>query len=273
MTNRKTFDLSVITIVLNGEKHIECAIKSLIEQKPDNVEYIVKDGTSTDGTLDLINKYRDSIDYIYSIKDSGISNAFNQAISKCNGHYLLFLNSDDWLEPDAIQIALSAIQNELNQEKQADLICFGTKFWNADTCVNKALSKPAEIINEPTIHHGSCLMKRQAFERFGLFDEAYRYAMDYELFLRFICKKASYISINKYIMNRRLGGISYKHNHAAIRETLKARKNYFKGFRLYKWYYYAILKNNIGRFLRLSGMGFIYKLYWRIRNKKWAESN
>ncbi|CAK8711732.1 glycosyltransferase family 2 protein [Candidatus Electronema halotolerans] len=94
--------ITVITVVFNGAKHLEQAILSVIEQTHDNVEYIVIDGGSTDGTLDIIRKYEHAIDYWVSEKDGGIYDAMNKGLKLANGDYIGMLNSDDWLSTEAI---------------------------------------------------------------------------------------------------------------------------------------------------------------------------
>ncbi len=90
--------VTVITVVLNGEKYLEETILSVINQTYPNVEYIIIDGGSTDGTLDIIRKYEDKIDYWISEKDKGIYNAMNKGIYLTNyDSYMLFLNAGDSL--------------------------------------------------------------------------------------------------------------------------------------------------------------------------------
>lgn len=89
--------LSVITVVFNGEKYLEETIQSVINQTYDNVEYIIIDGGSNDGTLDIIRKYENVIDYWVSEKDEGIYDAMNKGIYTSKGNFLYFLNCGDYL--------------------------------------------------------------------------------------------------------------------------------------------------------------------------------
>jgi glycosyltransferase involved in cell wall biosynthesis len=88
--------ISIITVVYNGEKYLEETIKSVITQTYNNVEYIIIDGGSTDGTLDIIKKYEKYIDYWVSEKDHGIYDAMNKGIKVAIGNGLLFLNAGDY---------------------------------------------------------------------------------------------------------------------------------------------------------------------------------
>lgn len=89
--------ITVVTVVYNGEKTLEQTIVSVVNQTYDNIEYIIVDGASTDGTLDIIKKYEDKIDLWQSEPDGGIYDAMNKGIELANGDFCLFLGSDDIL--------------------------------------------------------------------------------------------------------------------------------------------------------------------------------
>ena len=91
--------ISIITVCYNSEAHIEEAILSVINQSYDNKEYLVIDGGSKDGTLNIIEKYKDRIDYFVSEPDKGISDAFNKGIKAASGDIIGILNSDDFSIP------------------------------------------------------------------------------------------------------------------------------------------------------------------------------
>ena len=94
--------ISIITVCYNSEAHIEEAILSVINQSYENKEYLVIDGGSKDGTLNIIEKYKDKIDYFVSEPDKGISDAFNKGIKAATGDIIGILNSDDFMMPDAL---------------------------------------------------------------------------------------------------------------------------------------------------------------------------
>ncbi|MEA1893278.1 MAG: glycosyltransferase [Campylobacterota bacterium] len=87
--------ISIVTVVFNGEKHLEQTIQSVVNQTYKNIEYIIIDGGSTDGTVDIIKKYEDKISYWVSEKDSGIYDAMNKGIDVANGEWINFMNAGD----------------------------------------------------------------------------------------------------------------------------------------------------------------------------------
>ena len=112
---KKSYDdkpmISIITVVFNGEKYLEQTIQSVINQTYDNVEYILIDGGSTDGTVDIIKKYGVQIDYWISESDSGIYDAWNKGLSLATGDIIGFCNADDFYE----QTTLVKIEQSLKK--------------------------------------------------------------------------------------------------------------------------------------------------------------
>jgi cellulose synthase/poly-beta-1,6-N-acetylglucosamine synthase-like glycosyltransferase len=104
---KKSFEnkplISIITVVYNGEKFLEETIKSVINQTYDNVEYIIIDGGSSDGTIDIIKKYEDYIDYWVSEKDNGIYDAMNKGIDLATGIWINFMNAGDLFFDNTIE--------------------------------------------------------------------------------------------------------------------------------------------------------------------------
>ena len=110
--------ISIITVVLNGEKHIKECLESLHDQKFKDYEHIIIDGGSSDKTLDIIKNYDDKIEYWCQKKDKGIYDAFNIGMTLCKGEYIGFLNSDDVFTPNAFQ----HLTNYIAKYKEKDFI-------------------------------------------------------------------------------------------------------------------------------------------------------
>ena len=100
--------VSIITVVLNGESHLEHTINSVLCQTYENLEYIIIDGGSSDGTQDIIRKYQDKIDYWISESDDGIYDAMNKGILQAKGELIGILNSDDWYELETVELMVNA---------------------------------------------------------------------------------------------------------------------------------------------------------------------
>ena len=103
---KKNPTISIITVVLNGEKTIEETINSVLNQKYNNLQYIILDGGSKDKTNEIINKYKDKIYYYKSEKDLGIYDAFNKGLDVASGDLIGFINSDDVFTNNALDILI-----------------------------------------------------------------------------------------------------------------------------------------------------------------------
>ena len=92
--------ITIITVCLNCEKTVEKTIQSVVSQSHEGIEYIIVDGQSSDGTLDIIQRCRSKISCLVSEKDSGIYNAMNKGLGLMTGDIVLFLNAGDYLYDD-----------------------------------------------------------------------------------------------------------------------------------------------------------------------------
>jgi glycosyltransferase involved in cell wall biosynthesis len=172
--------ISVVTVTFNSGLFLEQTIKSVINQTYDNIEYIIIDGASTDGSIEIINKYNDAIDYWVSEPDKGIAHAMNKGIAAATGDYILFLHADDYLlNNQVVQTAVSIMSG------RPDIAAFNIIFQRQD---NKIECKPRGFnlwLNFKTgIYHQGVLCSKIIFEKLGGFDESYKIAMDYEFWLR-----------------------------------------------------------------------------------------
>ena len=216
---KKSYDnkllISIVTVVYNGEKHLEQTINSVLEQGYENVEYIIIDGGSTDGTLDIIKKYEDQIDYWVSEPDNGIYNAMNKGTSLCCGDYVAFLNADDWHNGDTVE----TIVNALYECPTIDYIFGNVAMYKNDIseCVfNENLQN---YKNYMPFGHPSLYLKRSVLLNIK-FDEKYKVIADYNLVLTLINENYSYVYIDKILANYRIGGISSTSNLDAEHFTL-----------------------------------------------------
>ena len=151
--------ITVVTVVRNGEKTLEKTILSVINQTYKNVEYIIVDGASTDGTLEVIKKHEDRISYWISEPDKGIYDAMNKGIDLATGDYIALLNSDDWYEKDTCEI----IANKIN-EGRADIYYGMVRVIDKQT--NKSLYISGyiiNVINHNMIAYQTCFLSKEIY--------------------------------------------------------------------------------------------------------------
>lgn len=249
--------LSIITINLNNNEGLLKTINSVLNQTYNDYEHIIIDGGSIDGSVDVIKQYKsDKLTWI-SEKDNGIYNAMNKGILKSSGEYLLFLNSGDFL------YSTRSLENVFNNKSDADLICCSLKIELLEE--NKSIihsiknDKITEkFIFKQTIPHPSTLIKKELFVKFGLYDESYKIAGDYEFFVRAIKNKVKYTIEPLILSVFNNQGISWTNIDLVNAENLRIRKRYF----YYVFYFYTLFDflHKLGdKFFEKFKSGFINK--------------
>lgn len=248
--------LSIITIVLNDEQNIEKTILSVIHQKDVDVEYIVIDGSSTDETLNIIEKYKDKIDVLVSEKDNGIVDAFNKGAQLASGNVIGIVNSGDFLEEDVLKSVHNAFVEGV------DIVYGNVQYWDKGK-KDYIFSADHNYLGKfMSINHPAVFVKKEVYNKFGLFDEDYPVAMDYELMLRFFINGVAFKHIDKILSNMALGGISDINWQQAYKEAYMIRKKHLGfGIGLYFSYVFQVLKRHISNFLSKVGLEKIKKIY------------
>lgn len=241
--------ISIVTIAYNCEKEIEETILSVINQQYDNKEYLIIDGASKDGTMDVVNKYRDNIDVIISEPDNGRSDAFNKGIAHATGDYIVMMNAGDLLAEDALN------KFARNYESGYDVIKGNTIRWN-DVTGFKSIEHPVikypEIPFNFLICHQSTYISKSAYERFGGYGIDYKVVMDFELMLRFSRYNAKFMKINENLAVFRLGGISQTSSKRRIKEMKRAMlENEHNKFNTYIFILYVRLRSLMRNILNL----------------------
>ena len=241
--------ISIVTIAYNCEKEIEETILSVINQQYDNKEYLIIDGASKDGTMDVVNKYRDKIDVIISEPDKGRSDAFNKGIAHATGDYIVMMNAGDLLVDDALN------KFARNYEPGYDVIKGNTIRWNEETGF-KSIEHP--VIEYPEIPfnflvcHQSTYISRSAYERFGEYGIDYKIVMDFELMLRLSRHNAKFMKINENLAVFRMGGISQTSSKRRIKEMKRAMlENEHSKFNTYVFILYVRLRSLMRNILNL----------------------
>lgn len=198
---------SIITVCYNSEKTIERTIQGVLEQTYDNYEYIIIDGASTDGTLDIVNKYKDSFKdklKVVSEPDNGIYDAMNKGISMATGDIIGIINSDDFYENDSLEKIVAAYEqdheNPLSIYYGADRALLDGKEYSIGF-------QNAEFLDNSMISHPSCFVTKETYDTMGAFDTKYSCVADYDMMLRFKHSgKVKFVPVYAVLANFSLGG-------------------------------------------------------------------
>jgi len=220
--------ISVVTVVLNGARTIRDTIESVLRQEYGNIELIVIDGGSSDGTVDILREYDHAIDYWLSEKDRGIYDAMNKGISLCSGEYVGMLNSDDVFSgKDVVQDiadkfsstnadAIFSCLDIVDRENPRKIL---RKYRVAR--LSTALLRIGVMPPHPTFY-----CKRSCYAHGGMYKTDYRIAADFEMLVRLLTKqKISWEFIDKVTVIMRSGGVSSRGLKARItlnREVIRA---------------------------------------------------
>ncbi len=196
--------ISVVTVVFNGAKHIEETIRAVAAQTYVNVEHIVIDGGSTDGTVDVLRRYDDALGYWMSEPDSGVYDAMNKGVMQVRDpeSYILFANADDSLySPDALQRVI--------EQGRGEEILYG-RMLLADDKVSAVVGKRVELpdLALQTLCHPATFVRRRVFDSVGMFDTRYTIAADYDHIVRCFAAPVSTRFVDVVVSRMRMGGLS-----------------------------------------------------------------
>jgi glycosyltransferase involved in cell wall biosynthesis len=198
---------SIITVSFNSVVTIEQTILSVLNQTYSNIEYIIIDGGSTDGTVEIIKKHQAGISRWVSEPDKGIYDAMNKGIRLATGDWVGIINSDDYYELDAIEKVVIASRDNPSCEVFHGLL----KNWYKGQLYY--ISGPSiHMLNIDSLAHPTAFVKKDIYMKYGVYNESYSIVADYELFLRFKNKNVQFILIESVLANFRIGGISTKSN-------------------------------------------------------------
>lgn len=197
--------ITVVTPSFNQAQFLEETIRSVVLQDYPNLEYIVIDGGSSDGSVDIIEKYERYISYWISEKDRGPADAINKGFEKATGSILAYLNSDDVYQPGS----LHAIANAFATDEKADVV-YGNTFWTDGRGKVLAEKRQTPFSRLGYLYGGADLQqpatfwKRELHERAGGMNIEFRTAFDTELFFRFVSLGARFKYVRKFLASFRL---------------------------------------------------------------------
>lgn len=196
--------LSIITVCHNSKSTIRKTIESVLRQKENNMEYIIIDGGSTDGTIEIVKSYGTAIDLFISEKDEGISDAFNKGIKYAQGEIIGIINSDD-------EFLYGALRHVVDSMSEDTDVFFGNGIHVKKNGCSKLIyanPDPKELYIGMSMFHPGVFIRKRAYIRYGCFDKSYRFCMDRELLVRFFSKGAMFEYSDYYYAIYHFGGAS-----------------------------------------------------------------
>lgn len=183
--------LTVITPSYNQAAFLERTILSVLNQGYPNLEYIIVDGGSNDGSVDIIKKYEKHLSWWVSEKDRGQVHAINKALERATGEYISFQNSDDVYFPGTFARFGEAALKYPVDILYGDLYMITTDDEVTEILKTTSYDFDCQILEGMQIHNQSLFFKRSLVEKYGMFDESFRFAFDYDFITRYTSHKST----------------------------------------------------------------------------------
>ncbi|MER2998323.1 glycosyltransferase family 2 protein [Pontibacter populi] len=223
--------VSIITIVYNNRETIADAVASVLEQTYPDIEYIVVDGLSTDGTIEILNQYGDKISRFVSEKDGGLYDAINKGIKLATGDVIGFLHSDDiFYSPNSIALVAEAFEAKNTDSVYGDLLY--VQRANTEKVVRNWVS--GDYNRQSFLYgwmppHPTFYVKREVYQRLGLYNTEFKSAADYELMLRYLYKhQITTTYIPEKLVKMRVGGKS----NVTLKNRMRANQEDYNAWRI-----------------------------------------
>ena len=217
--------LSVITIVYNNAADIERTMLSVLGQTYGNIEYIIVDGLSTDGTLDIVKKYKDKLAKLISEQDEGIYDAMNKGLTAATGDYVLFMNSGDEF------YSSETVADVFATEAGADIYYGETEMIDAKgNSLGQRRHKAPENFSWRSFKYGMSVSHQAIYVRRSLaepFDRSYHLSADIDWILNAAKKAKKIVNTNQYVAKYLVGGMSKKRHRQSLKERFDIMKKHY----------------------------------------------
>jgi glycosyltransferase involved in cell wall biosynthesis len=203
--------VTIITVTFNSERTVENTIRSVLSQKYKDKEYIIIDGGSTDSTVNIINKFRKKINKIVVEKDQGVYDAINKGINLSKGSIISILHSDDIYKNAFV---LSDVVKKFNYNQKNSIVIGDTSYLQKKFFFLKRYYS-SSFFNHWMMRlgysppHPSTFIRKNVYTKYGMYNNKYKIAGDFEFFLRVLFnKRLNYILVKKCYVLMRPGGVS-----------------------------------------------------------------
>lgn len=217
--------LSVITVVYNNVDHVERTLLSVLNQTYPHIEYIVIDGASTDGTLQVIEKYKDRIAKLISEPDKGIYDAMNKGLAIATGNYVLFMNSGDELyAPETVANVFAAADNVDIYYGETEMIN------NKGESLGQRRHKAPEKFTWRSFKYGMNVSHQAIYIKRSLvepYDPRYQLSADIDWIIRAAKKAKVIVNVNQYVAKYLIGGMSKAKHRQSLKERFSIMKRYY----------------------------------------------
>lgn len=259
---------TIITIAFNSEKTIERTIKSVLAQTYKEYEYVVVDGASKDGTLDIVKRYEPLFEGRMKWKsepDKGIYNAMNKGIKMASGDIIGIVNSDDWLDINALLNIEMCVEENGGLDNK--IFCGWINFHYLDGTVQTMktsqymLEKLAKSYKMGGIRHPAVFVPRKVYEMYGMFDERMKVLADTDFILRLYFKGLQFCYPEKVISNMSDGGVSNKYQLKAYSDYKLLLQKYNLSSFTYRYYLYSWKLKRIIKSLIPTKLIYLYRNY------------
>jgi glycosyltransferase involved in cell wall biosynthesis len=217
--------LSVITVVYNNVQHIERTLLSVINQTYPHIEFIVIDGASTDGTLEVIRKFKNHIQELVSEKDKGIYDAMNKGLALATGDYVLFMNSGDEI------YARDTVTHVFAAAADADIYYGETEMIDeAGQSLGQRRHKAPEQFNWRSFKYGMSVSHQAIYIKRSLtnsYDSRYTLSADIDWILQAAKKAVNIINVHQYVAKYMVGGMSKTKHSQSLAERFSIMRQHY----------------------------------------------
>jgi glycosyltransferase involved in cell wall biosynthesis len=241
--------ISIVTVVFNAVNEIENTIKSVIDQSYDNIEYAIIDGGSTDGTLELIDKYKKDVDILVSESDSGIYDAMNKSLELIGGDWILFLNAGDTLLHNNIIMQVVDRLKSINRDS-VHMIGGGVIFdVNGRRIESHVKDLSERWVCMPACHQ-SLFIKTDIHRKYK-YNIHYKICADHDFFIKMISKGYGFEEIELFVSIFKFNGLSANNRISMYKEKLEIVKKYNGPIFSIISIWYMLIRLNISKILRV----------------------